>query len=162
MIGTKVDRAKTPFWQVAFYWIIDAFMVQPSNQSTIRRKNASIAHLKINNVSRCIPMFASQCKKSLESWKSSNKPVDFCFESKKISFAIISEMMFGSDVSDKLHTIQLEDHTSGKLMKHSFFEAFQKVFKDCGDVKSNPLTVLFPRFVEFGLGHTNKVNKRNC
>ena len=66
-------------------------------------------------LSRFIPLFVSTCAKSLKDWKAQSGPAEMTFESKKISFSIITRMMFGDDVNKNMGMIEMEDFRTLEL-----------------------------------------------
>ena len=70
------------------------------------------------------------------------------FEAKRIAFNIITKMIFGDDVIEKIGNLQMEDLKTSEMSNFDFFGAFTKLMEDCVSVTLNPMVVLFPKIVE--------------
>ena len=53
------------------------------------------------------------------------------FEAKRITFNIITKMIFGEDVTEKFGKIEMEDTKTGQLNSLDLFEAFNQLMQDC-------------------------------
>ena len=83
------------------------------------------------------------------------------FETKKITFSILTQIIFGEGFDKKLGKIEMEDLKTGALNSYDFFEAFHKMREDCTKAVLNPLGILFPKIVDYQWGKKIKANTRN-
>lgn len=162
MVGTKVDRETPYILEILFFWVTNTFFIEQMSDSWRVRRRVILEHMGVNRISRYIPLFAEEFKSSLSEWKNNPNEVEMSKECMKISFSIIARIMFGSEVTEILSQIEYEDIKTGELQKLSFFETWFSFIRDCISVKYNPLILLCPLFFKFGLGRTNKANRRNA
>lgn len=77
-----------------------------------------------------------------------------------MTFEIISEILFGCDIRDKLDLVNYTDST-GSVHKVNLYECLMKISHDCSFASMKPLNVIFPWLVKFGVGSENKRNNMN-
>ena len=82
-------------------------------------------------------------------------------EAKRITFNIITKMLFGDDVIEKIGNLELKDLKTGEVGDHDFFGAFTKLLEDCVSVTTNPMVILFPKIAELKWAKANKINTFN-
>lgn len=71
---------------------------------------------------------------------------------KEITFGILVRKLFGDDVSEKFGTVELEDVDTLEKKQYNFFETWTKFVNDSLRVLGDKKTMLFPSFIQLGIG----------
>lgn len=81
-------------------------------------------HIGISRLSNYIPLFIEETFSAFKKWKANRDPVEIGESVREITFNIITRLIFGDDVKEKLAHMQLEDTATREMHSYSFFEAF--------------------------------------
>lgn len=159
MNAQKIDRFYHTLSPVAFI-TGDSFSVIPNNQNWFNRRKATMKILALNYVSKYIPMMI-ECADEVISNLKVGQTYEIKREISKITFKIITKILFGRDISErmpKLLYISPEDHSEKYLQFDEFFEQY------CSDELSGFRSAagrLFQFLVDYKLIEPMKTNSKN-
>ncbi|CAI2366632.1 unnamed protein product [Moneuplotes crassus] len=131
-----------------------------SNQDWKQRRDAIMKVIGINFSSRFIPLMIRKIKENTNAWKQ-NEEIDLSKEMQSTTFAIITEILFGIDIKQKIGLIDYKDF-KGKVHQINFEQYITTLSKDCFKAKSHPLSILFPFMVHRNLLRPNNIVGENC
>jgi len=77
-----------------------------------------------------------------------------------VSFEIISEILYGCDIRDKLEKVNYTKR-DGTTEIVNLYQCLMKISHDCSFAALNPLNVMFPWLVHYSIGAENKRNTKN-
>ena len=115
-------------------------------------------NIGLNKAVKFVPMFVKAAQNAQETWFREDE-VEMCYQVSRLTFTIMTMILFGDDVHEKLGTIDVE-HPDGKIHSMTFYDAYIKHLEMCEETTFNPINVLFPNIlVDLNIGIDNRRNK---
>eukprot|EP00343_Euplotes_focardii_P006072 CAMPEP_0205815046 /NCGR_PEP_ID=MMETSP0205-20121125/20494_1 /ASSEMBLY_ACC=CAM_ASM_000278 /TAXON_ID=36767 /ORGANISM="Euplotes focardii, Strain TN1" /LENGTH=309 /DNA_ID=CAMNT_0053100321 /DNA_START=76 /DNA_END=1001 /DNA_ORIENTATION=- len=130
-----------------------------SNSEWRKRRDAIMKTIGINFSSRFIPLMLSKIKKAADNWKV-EEFIDFGTEMKNVTFEIITEILFGRDIKDKIGLHDYKDF-NGKVTQKDFQDYFLTLTKDTIRAKNQLHSIMFPFLVHNNLFKPNNIVQEN-
>lgn len=161
MVPAKVDRGIYSLGQVVFPWLSKSLAMSSTTKSQKARRASVNTHIGISRLSNYIPLFIEETFSAFKKWKANRDPVEIGESVREITFNIITRLIFGDDVKEKLAHMQLEDTATREMHSYSFFEAFAQFLRDSFELSKSPLLIAFPEIFKLNLTQQLKSHARN-
>ena len=123
------------------------------------RRETLTKTIGVNFATRFIPIFLRHCEQEVRTFKK-EQVVSMSDYANTITFEIIWEILFGWDIRDKLDLVNYTN-SNGQLEKVNLYECLMKISHDWSFAAMNPMNVIFPWLVHYGIGSENKRNNKN-
>jgi cytochrome P450 len=141
LMPNKIDRwdyAKKNFGRMCY----DSLDQRPSDNEWKRRRDAIMKTIGLNFASKYIPLMLKKMSKYSGIWKE-GEWIDFGKEIKCVTFEIITEILFGQEVKDKIGKIRYKDF-NGKVTEKDLQDFFMTLSIDTFKAASSIKSVMFP------------------
>ena len=124
-----------------------------------KRRETLTKTIGVNFATRFIPIFLRHCEQEVRTFKT-GQVISMSDYANVITFEIIWEILFGWDIRDKLDLVNYTD-TNGNIEKVNLYQCLMKISHDCSFAAMNPMNVIFPWLVHYGIGSENRRNNKN-
>lgn len=136
-----------------------SFALNRTNDSWKLRRESFLKEMGINQSSRFIPIIIDSCFKRMKLWKQDTQ-YNLLDEINHITFNVLSIILFGGSVSDKIQPIEFENK-DGTIAKLSFADHFITLTEELESDSNNPLGLMFPFLMKYMLVQPFKRDKKN-
>lgn len=123
------------------------------------RRDSFMRHMSLNNASQYIQVMIDACEEVITTWKD-NSEYDMLNEFNKITFIVITVILFGKDVNQKIGSIEYLKN-DGTIVLMPFNEYFIIVCKDLMATSMNLTRFLMPILAKYDAIKPYTTNKTN-
>ena len=131
-----------------------------SNEMWKKRRDIFMKEIGINFSSRFIPLMIEATAERAKIWKSGQN-YEMLSEMADITFTIISKILFGESVIQKIDKGRYKDLKTGEVTYLPFNEMYTKVSNDSNSIRYTMKSFIFPCLRRHDISHPYNVIKRN-
>ncbi|CAI2364272.1 unnamed protein product [Moneuplotes crassus] len=137
-----------------------SFTIVRTNQNWKKRREAFVRSMKLNYVSKNIPMVMKALEDKVATWKEGQE-INFSDEMKEVTFKVILTILFGANLFDKIEKVGYEQE-DGTIVQKSIPNALNDLFHDHNSMFNHWLFLASPSIAEFlniPIMRRNKTNR---
>lgn len=124
-----------------------------------QRREGFLREMGLNQASKFIPIMVNACCERMDTWQK-DKSYNLQYEINLITFKVITIILFGKEVNNKIKSIDYEKK-DGSIAQLSFSDYFVEVSKDIQNNTFHPIGLLFPILADYDLINPYKRDRKN-
>lgn len=136
-----------------------SFTITRTNQNWKKRREAFVRSMKLNYVSKNIPMVMKALEDKVKTWVP-GKEINFSDEMKEVTFKVILTILFGAGLFEKIERVNYE-LSDGIVVQKPLPNALNDLFHDHNSMFNHWIFLASPAIAEFLNIPIMKRNKKN-